>query len=113
MPSAEVADSDHVSKGAAARIKALDQLTSSTLRKSQVINKVSDVVRELVENALDAGATTIQVYLVSKSRQRVMQTWHKGCCFAVINCLILFSRTNTEKRKLRFEITELDLTQRT
>ncbi len=50
--------------GAAARIRALDELTASSIRKCQVINKVSDIVRELVENSLDAGSTTVQVYLV-------------------------------------------------
>lgn len=50
--------------GAAARIRALDAITATSLRKCQVINKVSDIVRELVENSLDAGSTTVQVYLV-------------------------------------------------
>lgn len=50
--------------GVAARIRVLDDITSSSLRKCQVINKGSDIVRELVENSLDAGSTTVQVYLV-------------------------------------------------
>jgi len=43
----------------------LHDSTVSRLSSSQVITSVASVVKELVENALDAGATTIDVKLVS------------------------------------------------
>ena len=47
---------------------ALHQLPQSTVRligSSQVITSVASVVKELIENSLDAGATSIDVKLVS------------------------------------------------
>lgn len=43
----------------------LHDSTISRLSSSQVITSVESVVKELVENALDAGATTVDVKLVS------------------------------------------------
>jgi len=46
----------------------MNLLPSSTVRliaSSQVITSVSSVVKELVENSLDAGASSIEVKLVS------------------------------------------------
>ena len=52
----------------ATAVKQLDRECSKKIRFGQVINKVSDVVRELVDNAVDAGARSIQVLLVSDER---------------------------------------------
>ena len=47
---------------------AMNHLPSSTVRlisSTQVITSVSSAIKELLENALDAGATSLEVKLVS------------------------------------------------
>ena len=43
------------------RMRVLSEATQVSLSAGQVITSPTDVVRELVENALDAGATSVQV----------------------------------------------------
>jgi DNA mismatch repair protein PMS1 len=46
-------------------MKQLPPSTSKLVTSAQIITSVSSVIKELVENALDAGATNIDVKLVS------------------------------------------------
>lgn len=55
-----------------ARMKQLPAATVRLLSSSQIITSVVSVVKELVENALDAGATSIDVKLVSVSEKPVI-----------------------------------------
>lgn len=48
-----------------ARMKQLPAATVRLLSSSQIITSVVSVVKELIENSLDAGATSIDVKLVS------------------------------------------------
>lgn len=53
---------------------AMNLLPSSTVRliaSSQVITSVSSAVKELIENSLDAGATSIEVKLVSEKISKI------------------------------------------
>jgi len=45
-------------------VKFLDQNTARLITSNQVIQGPYNVVKELVENALDAGATAIDIKLV-------------------------------------------------
>jgi hypothetical protein len=47
------------------RMKQLPAATVRLLSSSQIITSVVSVVKELIENSLDAGATSIDVKLVS------------------------------------------------
>ena len=45
------------------KIHVLDKVTASKIAAGEVIDRTSSVVRELLDNAIDAGATEISVYL--------------------------------------------------
>jgi len=45
------------------QIHVLDKVTASKIAAGEVIDRTSSVVRELMDNAIDAGATEISVYL--------------------------------------------------
>lgn len=59
----------------------MNLLPSSTVRliaSSQVITSVSSAVKELIENSLDAGATSIEVKLVSEKISKISDRWNTG-----------------------------------
>lgn len=55
-----------------ARMKQLPAATVRLLSSSQIITSVVSVVKELIENSLDAGATSIDVKLVSAMPLQLM-----------------------------------------
>ena len=55
------------------RIKPIDKAAVHRICSGQVVLDLATAVKELIENAVDAGATNIEVCLLNKSIQRLPQ----------------------------------------
>jgi DNA mismatch repair protein MutL len=78
------------------KIKVLDELTISKIAAGEVIERPSSIVKELVENSLDAGATqlVVETYEAGKLLIRVTDN---GSGMSMEDLLIAFDRHTTSK----------------
>ena len=60
------------------RIQRLDPTTASRIAAGEVIERPTSVIKELIDNALDAGSTRIDIELVNGGR-RLIQVTDNGC----------------------------------
>lgn len=77
-------------------IKVLSENVYKKIAAGEVIERPLSVVKELVENAIDAGARSIAVELDSGGKERV-RVEDDGCGFAADDLQIAFQRHSTSK----------------
>lgn len=78
------------------KIRVLDENTINKIAAGEVIENPASVVKELVENAVDAGATEISVEIKGGGRQLIRIT-DNGCGMSRDDTLLSFERHATSK----------------
>ncbi|MFD1464762.1 DNA mismatch repair endonuclease MutL [Lapidilactobacillus mulanensis] len=85
------------------KIHQLSELLSNQIAAGEVIERPASVVKELVENAVDAGATKIQIFLKDSGLTEI-QVIDNGSGFAPDDLEIAFLRHTTSKISSREDL---------
>ncbi|MBA3722009.1 MAG: DNA mismatch repair endonuclease MutL [Parachlamydiaceae bacterium] len=88
------------------KIRVLDDHTINKIAAGEVIENPSSVVKELVENAMDAGATEITIEIMGGGRQLIRIT-DNGCGMSQDDALLCLERHATSKIRQVDDIHEI------
>lgn len=78
------------------KIKRLPLQEIQKIAAGQVVERPANVVKELIENALDAGATTIALYCIAAG-QKLIRVVDNGCGMSELDATLCFERHATSK----------------
>ena len=78
------------------KVRVLSQAVASQIAAGEVVNRPASVVKELVENAVDAGADSIKVILTDAGRTSI-QVIDNGCGMGPEDARLAFERHATSK----------------
>ncbi|MCX7834743.1 MAG: DNA mismatch repair endonuclease MutL [bacterium] len=84
-----------------AKIRILPETVASRIAAGEVVERPASVLKELVENALDAGATKIEI-LIKNAGKSLIQVIDNGCGMSKEDLFLAFERYATSKIE-RFE----------
>src|SRR5438128_8189789 len=81
-----------------ARIPVLSEAVANQIAAGEVVERPASVVKELLENALDAGSTRIRIQ-VEAGGKKVIQITDNGCGMVRDDAMLAFERHATSKIK--------------
>lgn len=85
------------------QIKVMDENLANKIAAGEVVERVSSVVKELVENAVDAGSTVIKVDLI-ESGVREIKVTDNGCGMDESDAILAFTTHATSKIKNEMDL---------
>lgn len=88
------------------RIHVLDVHTANQIAAGEVVERPSSVVKELVENAIDAGASTIDVHIFDEECQKIMVA-DNGCGMSPAEMRLAVQRHATSKIRKAADLEQL------
>lgn len=77
-------------------IKLLPDSVANQIAAGEVIQRPASVVKELVENSVDAGATAVQI-IIKDAGRTLIQIVDNGCGMSVTDARMAFERHSTSK----------------
>lgn len=80
------------------KIKVMDEVLANKIAAGEVVERISSVVKELVENSIDASSKNIKVELL-ESGVKLIKVIDDGCGMSRIDAHLCFSRHATSKIK--------------
>lgn len=78
------------------KIKVLDNRLANMIAAGEVVERPSSVIKELVENSIDAGSQNINVYVYDAGRKKIIVE-DDGCGMDEDDALLAFKRHATSK----------------
>ena len=80
------------------KIKVMDEILANKIAAGEVIEKIMNIVKELVENSIDAGSTEIKIELID-SGVKLVKVSDNGIGMDRDDAIMAFSRHATSKLK--------------
>ena len=87
-------------------IRILSEAVANKIAAGEVVERPASVIKELVENSLDAGASRIEV-MVEAGGKRLMRVVDDGCGMSHDDALLAFERHATSKIKSAEDLFEI------
>ena len=90
-----------------AKIMQLSEHVANMIAAGEVVEGPLSVVKELVENAIDAGSTNIKIHLVESGISRI-EIIDNGCGMEEADALMAFNRHATSKIKSAYDLASIN-----